>query len=104
MRNFELPGSVVGRRVEGAWRRPRTPPRPWRPSRRCATAATPIDAAVTACAVQCVVEAGSTGIGGDCFVLLSRGGSADVVAYNGSGRTPMAATPEWYESHGIDDD
>ena len=50
-----------------------------------------IDAAVTACAVQRVVEAGSTGIGGDCFVLLSRGGSADLVAYNGSGRTPMAA-------------
>jgi gamma-glutamyltranspeptidase/glutathione hydrolase len=60
-----------------------------------------IDAAVTACAVQCVVEAGSTGIGGDCFVQLSRGGSADVIAYNGSGRTPMAATPEWYARHGV---
>jgi gamma-glutamyltranspeptidase / glutathione hydrolase len=60
-----------------------------------------IDAAVTACAVQCVVEAGSTGVGGDCFALLSRGGSADVVAYNGSGRTPMAAAPEWYDRHGI---
>ena len=60
-----------------------------------------IDAAVTACAVQCVVEAGSTGIGGDCFALLSRGGSADVVAYNGSGRTPLAATPEWYERQGV---
>ena len=60
-----------------------------------------IDAAVSACAVQCVVEAGSTGIGGDCFALLSRRGSADVIAYNGSGRTPMAATPEWYERHGL---
>ena len=60
-----------------------------------------VDAAVAACAVQCVVEAGSTGVGGDCFVLLSRRGSTDVVAYNGSGRTPMAATPEWYESHGV---
>jgi gamma-glutamyltranspeptidase/glutathione hydrolase len=58
-----------------------------------------IDAAVTACAVQCVVEAGSTGIGGDCFVQLSRGGSGDVIAYNGSGRAPMAAAPDWYENH-----
>jgi len=60
-----------------------------------------IDAAVTACAVQCVVEAGSTGIGGDCFVQFSPKGSTDVIAYNGSGRAPMAATPEWYESHGV---
>jgi gamma-glutamyltranspeptidase/glutathione hydrolase len=60
-----------------------------------------IDAAITACAVQGVVEAGSTGIGGDCFALFSRGGSTDVVAYNGSGRTPMAATPEWYELNGV---
>ena len=61
-----------------------------------------VDAAVAACAVQCVVEAGSTGIGGDCFALLSRGGSVDVIAYNGSGRTPAAATAEWYERHGVE--
>ena len=60
-----------------------------------------IDAAVTACAVQCVVEAGSTGVGGDCFALLSRGGSPDVIAYNGSGRTPLAATAAWYERQGV---
>ncbi len=55
-----------------------------------------IDAAVTACAVQCVVEAGLTSVGGDCFVQLSRAGSANVITYNGSGRAPMGATPEWY--------
>jgi len=60
-----------------------------------------VDAAVTACAVQSVVEAGSTGIGGDCFALLSRGGSEDVVAYNGSGRTPLAATAQRYERQGV---
>jgi gamma-glutamyltranspeptidase / glutathione hydrolase len=100
MRNFELPGRslAVGRKGMAAT------------SHAAATLAAvdtlrdggnAIDAAVTACAVQCVVEAGSTGIGGDCFALLSRGGSSNVIAYNGSGRTPMAATPEWYERHGI---
>jgi gamma-glutamyltranspeptidase/glutathione hydrolase len=47
-----------------------------------------IDAAVAACAMQCVVEAGSTGVGGDCFALVSLQGSTDIRAYNGSGRTP----------------
>ena len=60
-----------------------------------------MDAAVAACAVQGVLEAGSTGIGGDCFALMSRGGSEDVIAYNGSGRAPAAATAAWYEQQGV---
>jgi gamma-glutamyltranspeptidase/glutathione hydrolase len=60
-----------------------------------------MDAAVAACAVQGVVEPESTGIGGDCFVLYAPGGSGDVIAYNGSGRAPAAATPEWYADQGI---
>jgi gamma-glutamyltranspeptidase / glutathione hydrolase len=59
-----------------------------------------MDAAVAACAVQCVVEAGSTGIGGDCFALFSMKG-AKPIAYNGSGRTPAAATLQWYRKQGI---
>ena len=61
-----------------------------------------VDAAVTACAVQCVVEPESTGIGGDCFVLFAPRGGTDIVAYNGSGRAPMAATAEWFAANGID--
>jgi gamma-glutamyltranspeptidase/glutathione hydrolase len=64
-----------------------------------------MDAAVAACAVQCVVEPESTGIGGDCFCLYSPGGKAgnpgDIVAYNGSGRAPAAASVEWYQEQGI---
>ncbi len=53
-----------------------------------------IDAAVTATAVLCVVEPQSTGIGGDCFALISRNGNVPPIGYNGSGRTPMAMPPE----------
>ncbi len=60
-----------------------------------------MDAAVAACAVQCVAEPGSTGIGGDCFCLYAREGTDDVIAYNGSGAAPAAATTQWYADQGI---
>ena len=57
---------------------------------------TAADAAVAACALLGVIEPQSTGIGGDCFALLQPKGEGKIVAYNGSGRAPQAATPEWY--------
>src|SRR6202035_1897916 len=53
------------------------------------------DAAVAACALLAVIEPQSTGIGGDCFALVQPRGEGKIVAYNGSGRAAMAATPEW---------
>src|SRR5436190_369345 len=62
---------------------------------------TAADAAVAACALLGVIEPQSTGIGGDCFALIQPRGEGKIVAYNGSGCAPMAATPEWYLEHNI---
>ena len=60
-----------------------------------------VDAAVTAGAVLCAVEAKSTGIGGDCFILYAPRGRGPIIGLNGSGRAPLRATPEWFIDRGI---
>ncbi len=60
-----------------------------------------VDAAITACAVQCVVEPMSTGIGGDCFMLLQKGAAGEVIGLNGSGHAPRALTAELLAGQGL---
>ncbi len=100
MRDFSLPGRslAVGRSGMAATSHPASTLTAVDILRQGGNA---IDAAVAACAVQCVVEAGSTGVGGDCFALLSIRGSDDILAFNGSGHAPAAATVERLRAEGV---
>ena len=60
-----------------------------------------MDAAVAAIALLGVVEATQTGIGGDCFVLYMRRGEGEIIALNGSGWAPAAASLDRYVSRGM---
>jgi gamma-glutamyltranspeptidase / glutathione hydrolase len=53
-----------------------------------------VDAAVTAAAVLCITEPHMTGIGGDCFALISKPGQAPI-GLNGAGTSAEAANLAW---------
>ncbi len=66
------------------------------------------DAAIAACAVQGVVEPGSTGIGGDNFVLYAPAGTntkkgGQVYGLNGSGRAPKGLTADLLMKQGLNE-
>ena len=100
MRSFELPGrsEALGTRGMAATSHPLATLAALDVLRKGGNA---IDAAVAAMALLGVVEPTQTGIGGDCFALLMRRGEGEVVALNGSGWAPQAASIDFYESHGI---
>jgi len=59
-----------------------------------------VDAAIAGAVVLGICEPQMTGIGGDCFVLLSPAGSEDIIALNGSGRAPAGLSAEALRAKG----
>ena len=63
-----------------------------------------IDAAICAAAVLAVVEAHSTGVGGDLFCLYNPANSSKIFALNSSGRAPKLLSINNLEEIGIKDE
>lgn len=62
---------------------------------------TAVDAALAAAMVLSVVEPQMTGIGGDCFAIVSDPNRGGVHALNGSGRSAAGADLQWYVDNGF---
>lgn len=60
-----------------------------------------VDAAIAGAVLLGVCEPQMTGIGGDCFVLLTPAGEDRVVALNGSGRAPAALDAAQMRARGL---
>ena len=60
-----------------------------------------MDAAIAGAVLLGICEPQMTGIGGDCFVLISPAGSDEIEAYNGSGRAPAAASAADLRARGL---
>lgn len=60
-----------------------------------------VDAAIGAAVLLGFCEPQMTGLGGDCFVLLSKSGSDQVIGLNGSGRAPMGLSAERLRENGL---
>jgi gamma-glutamyltranspeptidase/glutathione hydrolase len=61
-----------------------------------------VDAAIAGAVILGLAEPQMTGIGGDCFALVSPAGSDEVVAINGSGRAPAAADAAQLRDKGLE--
>lgn len=102
MRDFEIPGRsmVVGREAMAATSHPASTLAAINILQAGGNA---MDAAIAACAVQCVVEPGSTGVGGDCFALYApRGEATGMIAFDGAGWAPEAMSIDALAARGID--
>jgi len=60
-----------------------------------------VDAALAMSAVLCVAEPHMTGIGGDCFAMLSIDGSANIKALNASGKSSENSSASCLRKKGI---
>lgn len=59
-----------------------------------------VDAAIAGAVLLGICEPQMTGIGGDCFALVSLPGEADIISLNGSGRAPQGIDAEALKSQG----
>ncbi len=60
-----------------------------------------VDAAIGAAVLLGLCEPQSAGLGGDCFVLLHPSGDGRIIALNGSGRSPAAASGRLLRDRGL---
>ncbi|MES2913937.1 MAG: gamma-glutamyltransferase family protein [Pseudomonadota bacterium] len=60
-----------------------------------------VDAAIAAALVLGIAEPQMTGIGGDCFALIKPPGSEEIVALNGSGRSPKGLNAADLRARGL---
>lgn len=60
-----------------------------------------VDAAIAGSVLLGLCEPQMTGIGGDCFVLIKKPGSEEIIALNGSGRAPKAASAAELRDQGL---
>ena len=61
-----------------------------------------IDAAIAANAALGLMEPTGNGIGGDLFAIVWDAKTQSLYGLNGSGRSPLSLTREWFEENGID--